>query len=90
MKKQFLQKFFPTSRATYIRKETCDIRQYNGESLYEYWEHFKKLCVSYPHHQISNQLLIQSFYEGLLPIERSMIDAASEGALVDKTPVVAE
>lgn len=34
-------------------------------------------CVSCPHHQIIEKLLIQYFYEGLLPIERSMIDATS-------------
>ena len=39
-----------------------------------------------PHHQIPDQLLIQYFYEGLMPIDRSIIDAASGGALVDKTP----
>ena len=61
----------------------------NGESVYEYWERFKKLCASCPHHQISEQLLLQYFYEGLAPMERNMIDAASGGALVDKTPDVA-
>ncbi|XP_071912420.1 uncharacterized protein [Coffea arabica] len=38
-----------------------------------------------PHHQIPDQLLIQYFYEGLLPMDRSMIDAASGGALANKT-----
>ncbi|KAH9752794.1 hypothetical protein KPL71_014847 [Citrus sinensis] len=72
-----------------IRKEICGIRQYNGEPLYDYWERFKKLCASCPHHQISDQLLIQYFYEGLLPMDKSMIDVASGGALVDKTPEAA-
>lgn len=36
MQKQFLEKFFPTSRATDIQKEICGIRQFSGESLYEY------------------------------------------------------
>ncbi|TYH34088.1 hypothetical protein ES332_D13G105000v1, partial [Gossypium tomentosum] len=31
-------------------------------------------------------LLVQYFYEGLMPQDRGMIDAASGGALVDKTP----
>ncbi|XP_044500229.1 uncharacterized protein LOC123221442 [Mangifera indica] len=88
MKRLFLQKFFPASRAASIRKEICGIRQQSGESLYEYWERFKKLCTSCPHHQISDQLLIQYFYEGLLSNERNMIDAASGGALADKTPKV--
>ncbi|XP_022880996.1 uncharacterized protein LOC111398309 [Olea europaea var. sylvestris] len=60
--------------------------QNSRESLHEYWERFKRLCASCPHHQISEQLLIQYFYEGLLPTDRSMIDVASGGALVDKTP----
>ena len=86
MKRLFLEKFFPASRAAAIRKEICGIRQQHGETLHEYWERFKKLCSSCPHHQISDQLLIQYFYEGLFPMDRSMVDAASGGALVDKTP----
>ncbi|XP_024042784.1 uncharacterized protein LOC127900647 [Citrus sinensis] len=86
MRQLFLEKYFPASKAGNIRKEICGIRQYNGEPLYDYWERFKKLCASCPHHQISDQLLIQYFYEGLLPMDSSMIDAASGGALVDKTP----
>ena len=86
MKRMFLEKYFPASRAANIRKEICSIRQNNAESLYEYWERFKKLCANCPHHQIPEQLLIQYFYEGLLLMDRSMIDAASGGALVDKTP----
>ena len=61
-----------------------------GETLYEYWERFKRLCASCPYHQISDQLLIQYFYEGLLSMDRSMIDAASGGALVDLTPTAAK
>ncbi|XP_071917076.1 uncharacterized protein [Coffea arabica] len=39
-----------------------------------------------PQHQISEQLIIQYFYEGLIFRDRSIIDAASGGALVNKTP----
>ncbi|XP_044471331.1 uncharacterized protein LOC123200247 [Mangifera indica] len=85
LKRQFLEKFFLASRATSIRKEICRIRQYSGETLYEYWERFNQLCASCPHHQISDQLLIQYFYEGLLLSDRNLIDAASGGALVNKT-----
>ncbi|XP_071901108.1 uncharacterized protein [Coffea arabica] len=85
LKRRFLEKFFPASRAANIRKEICGVRQANGEILYEYWERFKQLCASCPHHQIPDQLLIQYFYEGLSPMDRSMLDAASGGALVNKT-----
>ncbi|XP_027171824.1 uncharacterized protein LOC113771443 [Coffea eugenioides] len=72
--------------AASLRKEICGIKQHPGESLYEYWERFKKLCNKCPQHQISEQLLIQYFYEGLLFRDRSIIDVASGGALVNKTP----
>ncbi|VFQ86442.1 unnamed protein product [Cuscuta campestris] len=57
-----------------------------NESFSEYWKRFNKLCASCPQHQISEQLLIQYFYEGLSLMDRSMVDAASGGALVTKTP----
>ncbi|RDX72760.1 hypothetical protein CR513_47705, partial [Mucuna pruriens] len=89
MMRMFLKKFFPTSRTAVIRKEIYGIRQHSGEMLHKYWERFNKLCATCPHHQISEQLLLQYFYEGFLMMEWSMIDAASGGALMDKTPMVA-
>ena len=89
LKKLFLEKFFPASRSASIRKEICGVRQIDRESLHEYWERFKKLCASCPHHQILEQLLIQYFYEGLMPMDRNTMDATSGGALVDKTPIAA-
>ncbi|RDX71225.1 hypothetical protein CR513_49462, partial [Mucuna pruriens] len=89
MKRMFLEKFFPASRTATIQKEICGIRQHPGETLHEYWERFNKLCATCQHHQISEQLLIQYFYEGLSMMDRSMIDASSGGALMDKTSAVA-
>ncbi|XP_027152218.1 uncharacterized protein LOC113777253 [Coffea eugenioides] len=89
LKKKFLDKYFSVFRSANLRKEICGIKQHPSESLYEYWERFKKLCIKCPQHQISEQLLIQYFYEGLLFRDRSIIDAASGGALVNKTPRVA-
>ncbi|XP_019178826.1 PREDICTED: uncharacterized protein LOC109173960 [Ipomoea nil] len=86
MVRLFLEKFFPASRAASIRREICGIKQRDVETLHEYWERFKQLCASCPQHGVSEQLLIQYFYEGLLPMERNMMDAASGGAIVNKTP----
>ncbi|RDX82140.1 hypothetical protein CR513_37105, partial [Mucuna pruriens] len=87
MKYMFLEKFFSASRTTTIRKEIYGIRQHSGETLDEYWEIFNKLCATCPHHQISKQFLIQYFYEGLTMMDRSMIDVASGGTLMDKMPL---
>ncbi|KAL2235749.1 UNVERIFIED_CONTAM: hypothetical protein Sindi_1307100 [Sesamum indicum] len=89
LKKQFLEKYFPASRAITIRKEISGIRQFAGESLFDYWERFNRLVESFPHHQIPNHLLIQYCYEGLSNMDRKLIDTASGGALFDNTPTEA-
>ena len=90
MKRAFLEKFFPTSRVILLRKKISGIQQNQGESFPAYYERFKALVASCPQHQMKEELLIQYFYEGLLPIERQMLDASAGGALVDKTPVAAK
>ncbi|CAN6557463.1 unnamed protein product [Malus baccata var. baccata] len=86
MKGVFLEKFFPTSRVILLRKQISGIQQNQGESFPAYYERFKSLVASCPQHQMKEELLIQYFYEGLLPMERQMLDASAGGALVDKTP----
>ncbi|GAU40544.1 hypothetical protein TSUD_367100 [Trifolium subterraneum] len=71
-------------------KEICGIRQADNESLAEYWERFKHLVSSCPQHQITEQLLVQYFYEGLLSMDKNILDAASGGVLVDKIPAAAK
>ncbi|CAN6567748.1 unnamed protein product [Malus baccata var. baccata] len=88
MKRAFLEKFFPTSRVILLRKRISGIQQSQGESFLAYYERFKGLVASCPQHQMNEELLLQYFYEGLLPIERQMLDASVGGALVDKTSVV--
>ncbi|CAN6567639.1 unnamed protein product [Malus baccata var. baccata] len=90
MKRAFLEKFFPTSRIILLRKKISGIQQEEGESFPTYYERFKSLVASYPQHQMNEELLLQYFYEGLLPLERQMLDASAGGALVDKTPMAAK
>ncbi|KAM1105929.1 hypothetical protein ACFX2B_002822 [Malus domestica] len=86
MKRAFLEKFFPTSRVIRLRKKISGIQQSQGESFPTYYERFKALVASCPQHQMKEELLLQYFYEGLLPLERQMLDASAGGALMDKTP----
>ncbi|KAL0427219.1 UNVERIFIED_CONTAM: hypothetical protein Slati_2896700 [Sesamum latifolium] len=89
LKKKFLENYFPASRTITIQKKISGICQLSGENFHEYWGKFKHLVESCPHHQISDHLLIQYFYEGLTEANRSLVDAASGGALYDKTPIEA-
>ncbi|CAN6579330.1 unnamed protein product [Malus baccata var. baccata] len=86
MKRAFLEKLFPTSRVILLRKKISGIQQSQGESFPSYYERFKSLVASCPQHQMKEEILLQYFYEGLLPLERKMLDASAGGALVDKTP----
>ncbi|CAN6695198.1 unnamed protein product [Malus baccata var. baccata] len=90
MKRAFLEKFFPTSRIILLRKKISGIQQEEGESFPTYYERFKSLVASCPQHQMKEELLLQYFYEGLLPLERQMLDASAGGTLVDKTPMAAK
>ncbi|CAN6542443.1 unnamed protein product [Malus baccata var. baccata] len=90
MKRAYLEKFFPTSRIILLRKKISGIQQEEGESFPTYYERFKSLVASCPQHQMKEKLLLQYFYEGLLPLERQMLDASAGGALVDKTPMAAK
>ncbi|CAN6712738.1 unnamed protein product [Malus baccata var. baccata] len=90
MKRAFLEKFFPTSRVILLRKRISGIQQEEGESFPTYYERFKSLVASCPQHQMKEELILQYFYEGLLPIERQMLDALAGVALVDKTPTAAK
>ncbi|CAN6725356.1 unnamed protein product [Malus baccata var. baccata] len=90
MKRAFLEKFFLTSQVILLRKRISGIQQEEGESFPTYYERFKSLVASCPQHQMKEELLLQYFYEGLLPIERQMLDASAGGALVDKTSTAAK
>ncbi|CAN6723341.1 unnamed protein product [Malus baccata var. baccata] len=90
VKQAFLEQYFPATKAASIRKDICAIRKQHGEPFGDYYERFTHLVASCPNHQISEHLLIQYFYEGLCGTDRVMLDAASGGAFMDKTPINAK
>ncbi|RDX76066.1 hypothetical protein CR513_43986, partial [Mucuna pruriens] len=81
MKWMFLEKFFLASRTATVRKEICGIRKHLGETLHEYWES----CVPCVRTTKSEN----NFCYSLLMMDHNIVNAASGGALMDKTPVVA-
>ncbi|KAF7841651.1 uncharacterized protein G2W53_003949 [Senna tora] len=78
MMRLFLDRYFPSSRVINVRRDICGIKQKVTESLFDYWERFKKLCASCPQHDIPEQSLLHYFYEGLLPTERSKLPSQTE------------
>jgi len=56
--------------------------QREDKSLYEAWERFNDLLGLCPHHGLQKWMVVQTFYNGVTQLVRSMIDAATGGTLM--------
>ncbi|KAG8475504.1 hypothetical protein CXB51_032277 [Gossypium anomalum] len=56
------------------------------ETLYDAWERYKDLLRRCPHHGLPLWLQVQTFYNGVNPSKRQMIDVAAGGTINNKTP----
>src|SRR5436853_2458535 len=82
----FLQKYFPPMKSQKLRTDITSFHQFDNESLYEAWERFKEVLRKRPHHGLPKWMLVQTFYNGLSMNTQLMVDAASGGAINNKTP----
>ena len=82
---KFLKKYFPPTKNTKLRNEITSFHQLEDESLYEAWERFKELLRRCPHHGIPCCIQLETFYNGLNPSTRLMMDALANGALLSKS-----
>ena len=82
---RFLQKFFPPAKTGKLRNEIMTFAQLDNEPFYESWERFRDLLLKCPHHGLPEWMQLQAFYQGLNLPSKAMIDAASGGALMEKT-----
>ena len=85
MAQKFLSKFFPPAKTARLRFEITNFYQQDGQTLYDAWERYKDLLRKCPHHGIPLWMQVQTFYNGLIPSTRTLIDAASGGAFMSKT-----
>ena len=83
--KAFLAKFFPPSKTASLCNQITPFTQREDETLYEAWERFKNLLRLCPHHGLQKWMVVQTFYNGVTRLVRSMIDAAAVGTLMSKT-----
>ncbi|KAL5580017.1 hypothetical protein UlMin_012459 [Ulmus minor] len=82
---KFLIKYFPPTKNAKLRNDITSFQQLEGESLYETWERYKELLRRCPHHGIPFWIQMETFYNGLNAQTRTIVDAASNGALMSKT-----
>ncbi|KAH9725969.1 hypothetical protein KPL70_008085 [Citrus sinensis] len=82
---KFLMKYFPPTKNAKLRNEITSFYQLKDESLYEAWERFNELLRRCPHHGIPCCIQLETFYNGLNPSTRLMVDASANGALLSKS-----
>ncbi|GKV41179.1 hypothetical protein SLEP1_g48746 [Rubroshorea leprosula] len=81
---KFIANFFPPSKIAKLRDDITTFVQFDNESLYEAWERFKELLKQCPNHGLPVWLQVQTFYNGMTTPNRSIIDAATGGNLMNK------
>ncbi|XP_016167703.1 uncharacterized protein LOC107610132 [Arachis ipaensis] len=81
LRRKFLDKFFPPEVTDRLRKEISCIVQGEMETLYEYWEWFRRLLDSCPHHMINTLVLISYICQGTKPQDKILLDASSNGSM---------
>jgi len=75
---KFLKKFVPAQRTRQLRREIQTFQQKDGDLFFEAWEHFNEL------HNLSQDDQVQAFYEGLNDSNKSLVNSACGGVLMEK------
>jgi hypothetical protein len=81
---KFLKNFFPAQRTRQLRREIQTFEQKDGDLFFEAWEHFNELLLKCPHHNLSQDDQVHAFYEGLNDSNKSLVDSACGGVLMEK------
>nr|AAX95045.1 Transposable element protein, putative [Oryza sativa Japonica Group] len=81
----FLSKFFSIGKTIALRGRISSFQQTRDKSIPEAWERLQEYVAACPHHGMDDWLILQNFYDGLTPMSRDHLDAATGGAFFCKT-----
>ena len=81
----FLAKFFPMGKTNALRGRILNFQQSSMETIPEAWEGLHYYIQACPHHGIENWLVLQNFYDGLIPMSRGHLNAAAGGIFLSLT-----
>jgi len=68
-----------------MRGKISNFQQTSLESIPEAWERLQEYIRASPHHGMEDWLVLQNFYEGLTPMSKGHVDAATGGAFLSLT-----
>ncbi|CAM8978298.1 unnamed protein product [Rhodiola kirilowii] len=86
LQRKFMDKYYSHSKAAQTRKELSMLRQGRAETLFDYLERFRHLEENCPNHEIPQRMLLEYFMDGMILMERRMLDASAQGSILDMYP----
>lgn len=77
--------YFAPSKIVQLKNEITSFVQLDNESFYDTWERFKDLVRKCLYHGIQHWVKIQTFYNGLMSQNKSIVDVTVGGSTMTKT-----
>jgi len=68
-----------------LRGRISNFLQNTTKSIPKVWERLQDYIQACPHHGIENWLVLQNFYDGLIPISRGRLNTAAGGTFLSLT-----
>ncbi|KAI8530539.1 hypothetical protein RHMOL_Rhmol11G0067600 [Rhododendron molle] len=81
----FTTKFFPASQTKLLIDQIQSFKQRDGETYHKYWERYKDLLMSIPHHNFPFYLRVNYFYTGCSQESKQLLDTMGGGDFMGKT-----
>ena len=85
LKLEFHQKYYPMHLVHRDRNYIYNFWPREGESIAQPWGRLKSMLYSCPNHELSREIIMQSFYARLSENSRIMLDTSCAGSFMMKT-----
>ena len=85
LKMEFHQKFYPMRLIHRDRNYIYNFWPHEGESFAQAWGRLKSMLYSWPNHELTREVIMQSFYARLSDNNRTMLDTSCAGSFMMKT-----
>ena len=80
-----MNEFFPPSKTTSLKNEITKFTQKYDESFGEAWDRFKELLRKCPHHDFSELMQLDTFYNGVSQADQDSLNAFAGGNFLSRT-----
>jgi hypothetical protein len=81
----FYGKYFPHSKIHAMKIDICKFAQRKEETILQAWGRFSKMTRNCPFHDLKDNELLDTFYNGLINASRSYIDSIAGNIFKNRT-----